>query len=196
MNSQEKLKSNELSAEAQTAGTIPQSEQAQYVGDDEDAKIEVGEDSLPRGLAQRPWRVAKALLALRTQVNTLAPRRSKTSDGTIGDAAHRTRASDHNPWVNDGAEDVVTAMDITHDPTNGCDAGLLAEVICNSRDARVKYVIWNRRIANSAAINGQPPWTWRPYTGQNPHNHHVHLSVLSEKPKYDSTADWAIAVAA
>ncbi|HKV33547.1 MAG TPA: hypothetical protein VJP89_04485, partial [Pyrinomonadaceae bacterium] len=59
------------------------------------------------------WRVAKSLLRLREQINELAPNRSKASDGTIGDAAHASRKSDHNPWVKDGSIGVVTAMDIT-----------------------------------------------------------------------------------
>jgi hypothetical protein len=52
----------------------------------------------------------------------------------------------------------------------------------------VKYIIWNRRICNSKV----QPWTWRPYTGTNPHNKHVHISVLPEKAKYDSRADWQL----
>ena len=139
-----------------------------------------------------PWRVAKSLLALRDQVNRKAPNRNKANDGTIGDAAHASRTSDHNPWVTDGGVGVVTAMDITHDPAHGCDAGALAEAIRGSRDARVKYVIWNRRIANPLPIGGQPPWAWRPYTGANPHNHHVHISVKSDKPSYDSVASWTV----
>ncbi|HEX6903316.1 MAG TPA: DNA/RNA non-specific endonuclease [Thermoanaerobaculia bacterium] len=138
------------------------------------------------------WRVAKSLLALRNQVNAKAPRRSKASDGTIGDAAHATRNSDHNPWVRDGAMGVVTAMDITHDPANGCDAGALAEAIRASRDARVKYIIWNRRIASSSVIGGVAAWTWRPYTGSNPHSKHVHISVRPEKAAFDSEASWAV----
>src|SRR5688500_3284745 len=68
------------------------------------------------------WRVAKSLLTLRDEVNQAAPQRSKASDGTIGDAAHCRRQSDHNPWVRDGNIGVVTAMDITDDPTHGCSA--------------------------------------------------------------------------
>ena len=83
-------------------------------------------------------------------------------------------------------------MDITHDPQRNCDAGALAEAIRGSRDARVKYIIWNRRIANSSPMDGQPPWAWRPYGGSNPHNHHVHISVKSEKALYNSTAAWTI----
>lgn len=138
------------------------------------------------------WRAAKSLLKLRSQVNARAPRRNKASDGTIGDAAHCQRTSDHNPWVRDGSIGVVTAMDITNDPAHGCDANTIAEAIRASRDQRVKYIIWNKRIANSSAIGTAEPWQWRRYTGTNPHTKHIHISVKPDKPNYDSTADWAI----
>jgi hypothetical protein len=138
------------------------------------------------------WRVAKSLLTLRDQVNRRAPNRNKASDGTIGDAAHCQRTSDHNPWVRDGSRGVVTALDITHDRSGGCDANTIAESIRSSRDSRVKYIIWNRRIANSAAIGGSEPWKWRPYSGSNPHTRHVHISVKPDKASYDSRDTWAI----
>jgi len=150
------------------------------------ATEDVGLEALPS------WRVARSLLALRRQVDARAPRRSKASDGTIGDAAHASRSSDHNPWVRDGAMGVVTAMDVTHDPANGCDAGALAESILASQDVRVKYVIWNRRIASSYETGGVAAWIWRPYSGTNPHNKHVHISVLAEKAAFDSEAAWVI----
>jgi hypothetical protein len=145
------------------------------------------------------WRVAKALLALRDQVNQMAPNRSKASDGTIGDERHcgGAGASDHCPNVQDGNVGVVTAMDITHDVQHGCDAGALAESIRASQDPRVKYIIWNRQIANSSPIQGQPAWAWRAYTGSNPHNKHVHISVKATKQGpggYDTTSAWNIAV--
>jgi hypothetical protein len=102
------------------------------------------------------WRVAESLKKLQSQVNSKAPNRSKKSDGTIGDAAHATRNSDHNPWVKDGTKGVVTALDITHDPANGCDAGQIAEAIRSSKDSRVKYMIWNKKIASHQAPDGQP----------------------------------------
>jgi hypothetical protein len=139
-----------------------------------------------------PWRVAKSLLKLRDQVNARAPHRNKASDGTIGDTAHCQRTSDHNPWVKDGSLGVVTALDVTHDPTGGCDANTIAEAIRASRDTRVKYIIWKKRIANSAQIGSNPPWTWRTYTGPNPHTKHVHISVKPDKASYDSTATWSI----
>lgn len=129
------------------------------------------------------WRVAKSLLHLRSQVDKLFPNRHKDNDGTIGDAAHASRSSDHNPWV-DG--NVVTAMDITHDPIHGFDSYKFAEELRKSRDPRIKYVISNRHIFSTQVT----PWVWRPYHGSNPHDHHVHISVLPNVKKYDDETDW------
>lgn len=135
------------------------------------------------------WRVAKALETLRAQIDAAHPSRRKDSDGTIGDAAHASRTSDHNPWVQDAGVGVVTAMDITHDPAGGVDSYALADLLRQRRDPRIKYVISNRRIFSSQ-VNA---WEWRPYTGINPHDHHVHVSVLSDKAHYDDTTAWSIA---
>lgn len=137
------------------------------------------------------WRVARTLDVLLAEINAIAPNRSKASDGSIGDAAHAGRNSDHNPWVKDGALGIVTARDFTHDPTHGCDAPAVAEFLRQlgkSGDKRVKYVISNRRIAG---VIGD--WAWRKYTGLNAHEHHVHVSVSPEKRYYDSTAPWGVA---
>ena len=134
------------------------------------------------------WRAAQSLVRLRGQINQIAPRRSIASDGTIGDENHRSRNSDHNPWVRDGAIGVVTAIDITHDPDGDCNAEQIVQALVNSRDTRIKYIIWNRRII-SAQVQ---PWAWRSYSGTNPHTRHFHLSVKSEKARYDSMAAWQI----
>lgn len=135
------------------------------------------------------WRIAKSLARLREQINGLAPSRSKASDGTIGDAEHASRNSDHNPWVKDGNTGVVTAIDFTHDPKNGCDAQKIVNALVKSQDKRIKYIIWNSQIISSSVS----PWIWRPYAGKNPHNRHFHLSVKSDKALYDSTDKWEIA---
>lgn len=140
----------------------------------------------------RSWRVAASLEKLRAQVNALAPQRSTASDGTIGDAAHASRSSDHNPWVMDGTVGVVTALDVTHDPAGGCDAGQLAEALVASRDPRIKYVIFARRIARSYPKVGLPAWQWAPYGGSNPHTKHVHVSVVDEQVRYDDDRAWRI----
>lgn len=137
------------------------------------------------------WRLAKSLETLRAQINRIAPARSKASDGTIGDAAHASRSSDHNPWIKDGGQGVVSALDITHDPANGVDIQKLADALVASKDSRIKYIICNGRIVSGTGQK-QPAWQWRKYNGTNPHSRHVHISVKSSKAHYDSAAPWQI----
>lgn len=135
------------------------------------------------------WRVAKSLDTLLAQINEAAPNRSKISDGSIGDTAHSNRTSDHNPWCGPG---VVTARDFTHDPKNGADMAEIAEALRESKDRRIKYVIFQGRMFSSYATSSFPAWTWRPYSGINEHASHMHLSVQCDGSK-DSTAAWRIA---
>lgn len=135
------------------------------------------------------WRLAKSLETLRAQINAAYPRRLKSSDGTIGDAAHASRNSDHNPWVKDGATGVVTALDITHDPANGVDIQKLADALVASRDSRIKYIVANGRIVSGTG-QGNTAWQWRAYSGANKHTKHIHISVKPEKVAYDSTTPW------
>lgn len=121
------------------------------------------------------WKLAGSLEQLRKQINALAPKRSKASDGTIGDAAHSARKSDHNPDTGG----VVRAIDFTHDPKNGMDAEKLAAALIASKDPRIKYIIWNKRIL--AGKNGPSAWKWRAYSGSNPHTKHIHISVVAGK---------------
>jgi putative peptidoglycan binding protein len=132
------------------------------------------------------WRVARSLDQLLAQLNGIAPHRSKLSDGSIGDAAHATRASDHNPWYGPG---IVTARDYTHDPQGGLDCHRLATALVTAKDPRIKYVIWNRRIIDSRA--GQRPWQWVAYNGSNPHIKHLHLSVMANA-SCDDIRPWAL----
>ena len=130
------------------------------------------------------WRVAKSLLTLRDQIDAAFPNRSKASDGTIGDANHRNRNSDHNPWYGPG---IVTAIDITHDPANGVDIDRLTDELAASRDPRIKYI-----IANGLILDSRPqynPWRWVKYNGPNPHTRHFHLSVMPN-PSCDDPRPW------
>lgn len=131
------------------------------------------------------WRLAKSLGVLRAQIDRAHPNRDRSSDGTIGDERHQASVSDHNP----NRAGVVTAIDITHDPAHGVDSYHIAEVLRLNRDERIKYVISNRRIF-SASLH---PWEWRPYYGTNPHDQHVHISVVADPVLYDATAEWELA---
>jgi peptidoglycan hydrolase-like protein with peptidoglycan-binding domain len=135
------------------------------------------------------WRVAPALERLHGQLNAHAPQRSKASDGAIGDTAHAARTSDHNPWFCLAGQRYVTARDWTHDPRGGLDCAQLAAALRDGRDRRVKYVIWREQIM--AGFSGPAPWTWRPYTGSNPHDKHLHLSVVADARAL-TNIDWIL----
>lgn len=134
------------------------------------------------------WRVAKSLEKLLEQVNAAAPIRRKDSDGTKGDDAHALRTSDHNP----DAKGIVRALDITHDPKGGVDSERLADTLRLSHDPRIKYIISNRKIAAGYAVHGEAAWTWRPYAGENPHDHHCHISVVADDALADDVKPWPI----
>lgn len=103
------------------------------------------------------------------------PKRDRAADGIMGDAAHQKRKSDHN----DG-----NAFDLAYDPKNGPDCNILSREVIH--DARVTYVIWNRQIyAKDRAGEG-----WRAYTGSNPHNHHMHVSIKAESRNDMSPWPW------
>ena len=130
------------------------------------------------------WRAARSLTVLRHQVDQLWPGRRRSSDGIIGDAEHRQDpTSDHNP----DAAGVVHAIDITHDPAHGADMAWLAAILRLHRDPRIKYVIWSRRIFSAT----NTPWSWRPYTGSDPHTGHLHLSVVADA-RADDIRPWTL----
>lgn len=132
------------------------------------------------------WTVAMSLQVLRTQVNQAYPKRSKASDGTIGDAAHSKTRSDHNP----NGRGVVCALDLTHDPANGFDAHALAELQRTNPHPQLKYIVSKGRIASR-----KHGWRWRDSSG---HFSHVHFSVgvgpdgSSLPGTYESTELWNI----
>ncbi len=123
---------------------------------------------------------APCLLVLRRQVDERYPGRNKASDGIMGDPAHQARKSDHN---------LGDAIDFTHDPAHGFDAGALAESLRRQMAGypagRVTYIIWRYRIASP--ING---WQWRSYGGDNPHTKHCHISIAHSQRA--STRPWRL----
>lgn len=112
------------------------------------------------------WRAAPAILALQQTLDAARPgRRARHSDGVIGDPAHSTRKSDHNP----DSDRMVCAVDV-HDSDELDDGSLYAAIKAAGPLNPVKY-----------AINGGRIWSpergERRYTGVNPHPDHCHVSV-------------------
>ena len=136
----------------------------------------------------RSWRLARSLTTLRDEVSRAAPRRSRISDGGIGDAAHASRPSRHNK----NRHGVVTAYDITHDPAGGMDVHAFARRHVLDPHPELEYVISNGQIAKR-----RTGFRWETYTGKNKHISHAHFAVgvgpdSAPEPPYDSTIPWGV----
>ena len=127
------------------------------------------------------WRLAKSLIKLREQINALYPGRDTESDGSVGDLRHQVRKSDHNP----NKFGVVTAIDVDEDISQGEDAMPLVRALQASKDPRIKYIIYEGRITQKGDVT-----RWKPYSGANPHRHHFHISVSSDRGLYDDDTPW------
>lgn len=83
----------------------------------------------------------------------------------------------------------MRAADFTHDPAAGFDAHAFADRLLAEQDPRLRYVISRGRIGSGPA--GTSPGKWRRYTGSNPHDHHVHVSVVAGKAG-DDDRPWTL----
>lgn len=112
-------------------------------------------------LSGKGWKLARSLQVLADEVEARWP---GTTIWSIGDPAHASRASDHNPRPGDR---VVCAIDIV-----GPAAPIIWAHLLETRDPRLKYFIHAKRIVSST----NQPWVIRPYNGD-PHANHIHVSV-------------------
>lgn len=143
------------------------------------------------------WILIAAGKSLFAAFDELAPDRDRTSDGSIGDAAHASEVSDHNPDetgsvpIHDADKiNEVHAVDVDSDLRV---PGLTMETVvqfvlgrCRSgAEKRLRYVIYNRRIWE--ADNG---WKQRAYTGASAHTEHAHFSFSYTSSLEASTVSW------
>ena len=115
-----------------------------------------------------------AAIAVLRQATALFPKRNKASDGLLPSAAHVKASpnSDHNTGL---------AVDLTHDPKNGVDCAVIFENLKD--DVRVSYLIFSGKIwSRERREEGN-----RKYTGSNPHNKHLHISIRSSHANDTST---------
>ena len=130
------------------------------------------------------WILTLGLQNLRAQVDAAFPDRDKTSDGTIGDAAHQAETSGHNPddtrgsrpeWNGDpDSTPEVRAWDMDSDLRAA--PATAQQVVDHIRALPgvsnvLRYMIYNRHIYRASS-------NWRPeaYTGASAHTEHIHFS--------------------
>jgi hypothetical protein len=128
------------------------------------------------------------LVALRDEFDRMSPKRDRGADGWIGDAAHASRTSDHNP-LPDGR---VLALDIDSTgpwPEYDLHAAVW-DIVQEHRlgdQARLEYVIWQRKIASRASS-----WSWQQYDGADPHTNHAHFSARHDRTGETDTTYWGV----
>lgn len=108
--------------------------------------------------------------AVLTQADRLWPKRLKASDGILPSNAH----SNANPTSD---HELGNAVDLTHDPDNGCDAHAWAQWLSRQRFPEVKYIISRGKIWSTVRSN--EGWRDRPGDGSDDHVKHAHVSINS-----------------
>ncbi len=139
------------------------------------------------------------LVALRSEVNQLAPDRDKTTDGWIGNKPHQLTVSDHNddevgkvPIRDADSVHEVHALDLDADlraPGLSMTAIVLHIVrrCVSGAENRLRYIIWNRTIWSAT-----DEWAPRPYTGDSPHTEHAHFSASYSPSREADTRSWRL----
>ena len=122
------------------------------------------------------WHLAPSLVQFRAEVDKKWPKRSKKSDGTVGNAAHAATKSDHNP----NRRNSVNAIEITNP---GVNPDVVIAVV--KKHPSAAYVIFNRHIYS--ATDG---WVKKPYAGISPHTTHLHISIKQSVKAENSTVKW------
>jgi hypothetical protein len=118
-----------------------------------------------------------AAIAVLRQATAIAPLRKKASDGLLPSQAHIQQSpnSDHNTGF---------AVDLTDDPKRGIDCADIFQKL--KEDKRVKYLIFKGKIWSAERANEGD----RDYTGSNPHNKHLHISINDGMGKDTSPWFW------
>jgi hypothetical protein len=149
------------------------------------------------------WVLVPCLVSLRNEFNELAPVRDKASDGSIGDQAHASSPSDHNPdetgstpYEDADSANEVHAIDVDRDlRRSGWTMTRAVQIILerhrDGRDGRLQNIIWDGRIWSRS-------WGWaaREYAGSNPHDKHAHFSARYTTAQERDTRAWGLLEAA
>lgn len=123
--------------------------------------------------------LAPTLVRLRNDLNARWPGRDKTTDGWIGDAAHRAQVSDHNP---DRRTGVVRALDVDKDGIH------IPSVVASMMiHPSTNYVIHAERMYRRG-----DRFKPRAYTGSNKHHSHIHDSIMHSSGSENNKTEFTI----
>ena len=131
------------------------------------------------------WVLTRGLTRVRSELDTVFPSRDRTSDGSVGDQAHASGVSGHNPDRTGRAEyrdgdalDEVRAIDVDRDLAPGSATDwmelVVQHLVKKARSGQYvpfRYIIYKGRIWSRT-----DGWKTRTYTGANRHDKHAHLS--------------------
>lgn len=142
------------------------------------------------------------LVALADEFDQVGDDRDTASDGSIGDAAHQNRSSNHNrddtsaetPQTDSDGEPDIRAIDVDKSGPwrNGFTMQQGVDLIvsrCRSgAEDRLVEVIYNKKCWYRS--NG---WKEQTYTGSNPHTEHAHFGAKADTGKLENdTRPWGI----
>jgi hypothetical protein len=139
------------------------------------------------------WVLTKGLNTVRAEFNDAFQQRSKASDGSVGDLAHQTGSSGHNPDKTGKAEyrdgdayDEVRAIDVTANlvPGSSIDWMELVVQFLVKKARSGGYIPFRYMIYKGRIWSRTDGWKTRTYTGVNKHDKHAHFSG-----DYTQTAD-------
>jgi hypothetical protein len=147
------------------------------------------------------WQLTAGLSNLRRQINARWPNRDKTSDGTIGDAAHAAGISGHNPddspydnaeW--DGDPDSISEVRAYDMDDDLRESGTTAQMVVDhirrlpNISSVIRYMIYNGKMYH--VRDGFAPTA---YDGPSPHTEHVHFSgAWSQAADNNTTFDFEL----
>lgn len=109
------------------------------------------------------WHLAPSLVRFRVWNRAKWPNQNNAGDGSIGDASHAARKSDHNPNVRRSVNAIDEDERGIHMPTL---------MVAFMMHPSARYVIYERDIWH---VNRS--WRCETYTGDNPHDKHGHFSI-------------------
>lgn len=147
------------------------------------------------------WTLTRGLQNLRAQVDARWPDRDKTSDGTIGDAAHQASTSSHNPddtagstpeW--DGDPDSTAEVRAWDMDVDLREPGATAQQVVDHLRSLpglasvIRYMIYNRTMYHSR--DGFAP---TPYSGASAHLEHIHFTgAFTQAADDNATFDYRL----